>query len=182
MAMPSVHIYVDAGLRARMDALEGEVNWSRVAAEAFERELDRREALGAEGSQGLEEVVERLARSRARSAGQRERQAREAGGRWAREKAEWDHLLAIEDLAASWERNPERVAAARPEALVAALWRALENEQGPTDETDLAWWLDTLGLPPEPTTAELRAFVEGALALFHLVRARIAAGEGDAAC
>lgn len=181
MAMPSVHIYVDADLRARMDALSGKVNWSRVAAEAFERELDRREVLGREDVEGLEQAVERLARSRARSAGLRERQAREAGGRWAREQAEWDQLLAIEDLAVNWERNPERVATARPEALVAALWRALEDdEQGPGDATDLAWWLDTLGLPPEPSAAELRAFVEGALAIFHLVRARIAASEVDA--
>ena len=83
-----INLSVPSALKARMDA-EPDINWSRLASAAFERELDDRD------------VARRLA-----STDDREQRGRTAGTRWARKRATRKQLRGVADMVASdgWGR------------------------------------------------------------------------------
>jgi hypothetical protein len=83
-------------LKARMDAVEAPVNWSSVAAQAFEQKLLELESKKEVGS--MDEVIARL-----KAADELDRKAeyqdgRKAGDRWAREDARPRQLRALSSL------------------------------------------------------------------------------------
>jgi hypothetical protein len=88
-------ITIPQKLKDQMDALEAQVNWSAVAAEAFQRKVAEVRS-GKERLTVKSQVIERL-----RKAGQADPQGfeagRAAGRKWAEEKALPRHLRALEN-------------------------------------------------------------------------------------
>jgi hypothetical protein len=88
--MPRVSIYVSDALKERMDAESKPVNWSQVAAAAFDAkliELGSRREIGS-----MTEVIERMRASKAELENAEVRAGQAAGVRWAKSHATWGQL------------------------------------------------------------------------------------------
>lgn len=82
-----MNISIPHSLKQRMDEYAQEVVWSNVAAEAFDRQVRELETRKKELS-GMEKVVERLRKSREKSADEHYQRGVEYGKEWAKEGAE----------------------------------------------------------------------------------------------
>ena len=89
-------VYVGESLGERMAAIGDTVNWSRVAAEAFEKKLA--EIAMERKGRTMEDVVQRLRASKLESESQEERRARAAGQEWAKHHAEWPELERVAEM------------------------------------------------------------------------------------
>jgi hypothetical protein len=87
-------ISIPASLKARMDAATEEINWSAVAAHAFEARLA--EIITKRGAKDMQEVIARLKASKAKSDDATQHEAEGAGRQWAMNQAEaiWLQRLA----------------------------------------------------------------------------------------
>jgi hypothetical protein len=89
-------ISIPQDLKRRMDAVEGQVNWSAVAAFAFEEKLA--EIASRRKEKSLDDVIQRLRASRLRSDNSNYRAGEEAGERWAEREAEAEQLKNLADF------------------------------------------------------------------------------------
>src|SRR5262245_60643039 len=90
------NVSLPRGLKARMDAVKVPVNWSAVAAEAFERkllELESRREVG-----NMDEVLARLKAAAALDGKEDYQEGRVAGEAWAKEGARPKQLRGLEQL------------------------------------------------------------------------------------
>jgi hypothetical protein len=89
-------ISIPQDLKRRMDAVEGQVNWSAVAAFAFEEKLA--EITSRRKEKSLDNVIQRLRASRLRSDNSNYLAGEEAGRRWAEREAEAEQLKNLADF------------------------------------------------------------------------------------
>jgi hypothetical protein len=89
-------ISVPRGLKARMDAADPSVNWSRTAAQAFEAKLLELEARSKE-SATMDDVIVRLKAAAELEANEDYQSGMEAGRAWAREDASPKELRRLSD-------------------------------------------------------------------------------------
>ena len=94
--MANMNIDLSDALRARMEPAWEVVDWSKVAAGAFELRLA--EIAAAVGSKSLSDVVQRLRGTRLGRESDSERIGRDAGTRWAKDTATWAELERLADL------------------------------------------------------------------------------------
>jgi hypothetical protein len=87
------NIAIPANVKRRMDRVREPVDWSAVAAQAFEAKLDEL-AAGIEGRM-LHEVIERLRASKAQLQNGDFREGRIAGRKWAEKHADARQLLRL---------------------------------------------------------------------------------------
>jgi hypothetical protein len=78
-----------------MDRVKEPVNWSAVAAEAFELKLGEFARLKKEKT--MENVIERLRASKIQRGNTLEKEGREIGAQWAKDQAEYDELERVAD-------------------------------------------------------------------------------------
>lgn len=98
-------ISLSAALKSRMDAIKDQVNWSAIAARAFECKLA--EFAAAKETKEMSDVIARLRQSRLESMDVNFREGKRRGDFWAREHAEFSELKSLEDLWRFLEREPE---------------------------------------------------------------------------
>ena len=89
--MPRIQLYIPDDLKARMDAVSDQVNWSPIARKAFEDELARI-ARRQEMSADLAGVVERLRTSKLGAAKDATEEGFVAGRAWAKGVAQYAEL------------------------------------------------------------------------------------------
>jgi hypothetical protein len=162
--MAKLSVYVPDALRERMDAV-GEVNWSKVAATAFEKEV-----LKLERSRAMGDVIERLRASR-NNVDFEERQAGAAEGReWAERRAEYDELQRLaEILQSEWDFEDAPGGAFSASEHLACAISGVD-----TDRRTAGDFWEHVGHgydnPPYGRPAYLRAFAEAAVEVFEQVR------------
>jgi hypothetical protein len=91
--MATMNISLPDELKERMEGIAG-VKWSRVAAEAFEREVNSRTLKGND----MQAAIERLKTSRVKVEETDRQSGIECGKSWAMKDAEWDQLVAVAEL------------------------------------------------------------------------------------
>jgi hypothetical protein len=154
--MATVNVYVSDDLKAAMG--EHELNWSRLAADAFETaiNLERTKAMSIE--QGS---IERLRVSRVKASDRREAEGVALGKQWAQEQAEYDEL--------------ERVAKIDTDNLMDQEGSfTMELAAALLDESRLSWAevgdaMETLFGRSDPSYAEVCGFINGATEVFDQV-------------
>jgi hypothetical protein len=92
-------ITVPADLKARMEAIDQEVNWSALACQAFEERLA--EIVKTKGNATMEEAIARLRASKRRLESRQYQDGRGAGDRWAKDSAEAEELTRL----AGWRQK-----------------------------------------------------------------------------
>jgi len=155
-------------LKDRMDALREPVNWSGVAAKAYERKLEELDPTPKEFT--MAEAVERLRASREtyvtepafEIAADRYGEGLIAGMAWAREAAEWPALMQLERIAGSaspsqWEKDVN-------------LAEAAQNAIAPGDCE--AFWQERAE-EPAPPARYIHGFTDGALTILDEVKKRL---------
>jgi hypothetical protein len=93
--MARVSISVPDEMKERMDALADRVNWSEAARSAFEREIT---AATMPDDPDIDEVVERLRKSKADSWQANLKKARDEGREWAKKHASYNQLKEVARL------------------------------------------------------------------------------------
>jgi hypothetical protein len=88
-------ITIPPDLKERMDAVKEEVNWSALAARAFEEKLI--EIASRKAEQSVNDVIRRLRASKCRSEDERFKEGEKAGREWAKTKAEYEELDNVGD-------------------------------------------------------------------------------------
>jgi hypothetical protein len=155
--MARVNIYVPADLKARMDAVRRSRNWSEVVRPAILSAVASDEQCkGAEmKTLDLNAVAERLKASKERHLLEKAKIGRERGRSWASEKAEYDELRRVVDVAGGSDRDALA-------GLVAAI-----DPQGQLNNMDLA---AVIGVEERDMSKEYAtAFVVGAAEIFDQV-------------
>src|ERR1035441_5723797 len=94
--MARTTISISDDLKKRMDRIKEPVNWSAVAAQAFELKLG--EIAHHRKEKTMEHVIERLRASKIQSGSNAEKQGREVGIGWAKEAAEFNELRRLSKL------------------------------------------------------------------------------------
>jgi hypothetical protein len=97
-------ISVPKGLKNRMDAVAGQVNWSQVAVRAFEEKLA--EIAAGKRVKNLEDAIQRLRVSKLRGEDKNWQRGYEAGGAWARGESEADELVRAAEFLAEVTNQP----------------------------------------------------------------------------
>src|SRR5688500_11217184 len=92
-----VTISVPRALRERMEAVKGQVNWSAVAARAFEAKLLAIEAANKRGAMSKQEVIKRLRASNGLEGREEYEEGKQAGRRWAESLATLGELRRLDD-------------------------------------------------------------------------------------
>lgn len=177
--MARTSVYVPDDLKARMDAVDDDVNWSALAVVAFEAKLaeiaERRE------NKTMDDVVQRYRASRLKAGSEDFAQGSEAGVSWARESAEWsemdrlgrvgdpDRWLCEEAPGASFlfVIDPAMFDGQDPRRWFRRFPTALRDQIG-------MFWLEQAGSEEGPSTDFVRGFVAGAHGVFSEVRKRLA--------
>jgi hypothetical protein len=166
-------ISISLDLKKRMDAVGESVNWSAVAARAFEDKLA--EIANRRKKTAEEEVLERLRSSIRRYKNEDYKRGDEAGRSWAKQHAEVQEL---ENLASFhpktqmhfWSWGPED----RDDADSAArqVLAAMRPEGRSDRQASKAFWQEVLG-KEHPQGALLEGFVEGVLAFWNEVKDKL---------
>jgi hypothetical protein len=167
-------ISVPADLKARMDAVEEEINWSAVARQAFETklaELIRRKAVT-----DVKTVIQRLRASKKELSDMKYATGFEAGKAWAMTRASVDEFERLKRYKGGFERSswgwegsfdlPKDVSDYSPAESVAF---AIGGENYNGDRTYAADFWNTIDLDMnEP--AVIRGFADGALEIWDQVK------------
>jgi hypothetical protein len=175
--MAKMTIYLPDKLKARMDAVEG-VNWSPLAARAFEAKLA--EIITLKGAKEMDDVIARLKASKAKTDDASTIRGREAGREWAKDHAEAAELERLEsytegDFGTGWtwsewlnDPGPDSEAFGKDHYLAAAVSGDADN----FDRADGENFWEFVGASDEETSsgAFLVGFVEGALEVWSKVK------------
>ena len=167
-------ITVRADLKAQMDAIEGDVNWSAVACRAFERELA--EIMRRKGAKNVEDAIVRLRSSKQKFENEQYTQGNEAGKEWAKDEAEAEELIRLEQ----WRDGCTH--GEWPDCFVTdgtSAWGASENfvfriwpeEDGNRDAAQNFW--EQRGAEGYPRDEFVRGFAEGALEIWGQVKGKL---------
>jgi hypothetical protein len=97
-------ITLPPGLKARMERVEEHVNWSAVAAQAFEQKLA--EIIQRRGAKTMEDAITRLRASKQKSANEDYQPGYKAGQAWAANRAETIELDRLEEFCQAVESDP----------------------------------------------------------------------------
>ena len=150
-----MNIYVSDSLRDRMRRFDNRLNWSQIAAAAFERALDDIERL----DKIVHPTKRRLAVSRIERAGGIERHATQLGIDWAENDAEDIELRRLADYVKRAERGVSAIRDFRHLAAVVC---------GGPDEPEVWDWSRKVighGIPPDYEAVYAAAFIKAALAV-----------------
>src|SRR5262249_28143611 len=154
-------ITVPPDLKARMDEVEEDVNWSAIACEAFEQKLA--EIIQRRGTVDMTEVIDRLRASKRKHASEQYQQGLEAGQHWARDEAEAEELIQLEKLRDRCWRDWEgffvsggHSAYGVAERFVFAIW---PEENADRDAPQNYW--EQRGFEDYPDDEFIRGFAEG---------------------
>lgn len=148
-----------------MDSLEGTVNWSRIAAEAFERELNRKE------DTTMESVIERLRASKMQRGLDYFALGEARGLEWAKHTAEYGDLRRL-------ERFDVVDMLHKPEARNDLTWAdaiAFQILPGPFAHTQAEaaeFWRSSAGVLEKEhlkSVKFLQGFITGALSIYRTV-------------
>jgi hypothetical protein len=170
-------ISIPATLKARMDELCEGVNWSAVAAQAFEAKVA--EAIAQKGARDMEDVISRLRASKAKSDEQVSQESQKAGRQWAMRWAEatWlERLVEAREATADWDWGAMFNSELNWPHECAYLMMT-GTERGEADHSDVrAFWETAIGddygkYKDDP--AYIEGFLEGAMDLWHEVKDRI---------
>ena len=170
-------ISIPRALKRAMDKAEEPVNWSRIAATAFEQRL--LELAARKQSKSLDDVARRLRNTQQRSTKMSSvfREGYDLGRRWAENEARVDGLTRLEELkdelGADWPSYFKSKAKDRSSACQ-MLAMQLHPEWEEAGDWTLArdWWKD-IGDGDETKAYQadyLRGFAEGALDLWSKVK------------
>ena len=138
MTQVRFNITIPDDLKARMKEVREDVNWSTVAAHAFEQKLA--EILKRKGPKDMKSAIERLRASKQRLDNEEYEAGFEAGQNWAMESAEaweltniaeWKGSFQIGERGGKWEDNDYRLALNSP------CIDAGDDQQVPADLSDI---------------------------------------------
>jgi hypothetical protein len=201
LRMGRIHLYLPDDLRDRMDtaAKASDVNWSSVAATAFELHLA--EIAARKKRTTMKDTVQRLRASRLKTEKRQTNDANKAGMKWTAEEAEWAQLQSLEALFGTWKPaewnswNPKNPVSYKDPArgglpffgpgpagpiyehVLRAICEVLPV-QGDKDvafnlKSDALEWWGKRGGGNEPSPDFVREFVAGALDVFKEVRSQV---------
>ena len=102
--MARINLSIPDGIKQEMDGIDG-INWSSVAAEAFQEVITRNKPRG----DSMNEIKERLMASKARYEKEMMETGETYGRDWAKESAEYEDLLRLRKSEASPESVRELV-------------------------------------------------------------------------
>jgi hypothetical protein len=94
--MARMTISIPNDVRKRMERVKDAVNWSAIAAGAFEHKLG--EIASKQKEKSMENVVARLRASKLTHASHQNKEGYDAGVRWANDTADYDDLVRLRDL------------------------------------------------------------------------------------
>jgi len=94
----AVSVWVSDDLKRRMGKVKGQVNWSAVASEAFDRKLG--EIAATKRKKTMKDVVDRLRASDLEHATDQEKQGRVDGYEWAKHRAQTHELRRLDEYKA----------------------------------------------------------------------------------
>ncbi len=97
----SVSLPAELEQRIRACSEVNRVNWSNVAARAFERELEFHEAMS-KGAKNMKATIERLKRGKADAESKDRAEGVEIGKKWATDSAEYDELVGVASIDSDW--------------------------------------------------------------------------------
>jgi hypothetical protein len=172
-------ITVRADLKARIDDVKGEANWSAVACRAFEQELA--EITRRKGANAVKETIERLRASRRRLNDDRFQEGFAMGQTWAKLSAEAGELERLAELrdrsrqdSRGWQGNfdlPDGAGAYSAAERIAfvILGGDCVGDRGEASN----FWEQQVGQEKHPPDEFVRGFAEGALEVWDLVKDEI---------
>jgi hypothetical protein len=172
-------ITVRADIKARINEVKDEANWSAVACRAFEQELA--EVIKLKGADAVKDTIERLRASRRRLNDDRFQEGFAMGQAWAKVSAEAGELERLADLRDrssqdgwGWEGNfdPPDGASAYSAAERIAFVILAEEYDGDWGEAS-NFWEQQAGQEKHPPDEFVRGFAEGALEIWDLVKDEI---------
>lgn len=176
-------ISLPSALKKRMDAITESVNWSAIAAKAFEAHLKELE-LRKENKE-MAEVIERLRLQRQQQESETFQQGFETGKSWATRKANFSQLQNLEALYNrlsneptydwQWYFNPEDGSNAYSveEYLFFEIEPRFDGERGAASDFWEEFWGDEYRSMNKIDGNWLRGFGEGALSIWNAVKERI---------
>jgi hypothetical protein len=171
-------ITVRADLKARMDEIKEEVNWSAVACLAFERKVA--EIMRRKGVRAMQSTIERLRESKKKPDETRFREGFETGQAWAKNSAEAEELARLAAFHDSCQRNswgwegffqmPEGCSAYSAAEQIA--FQIIGEDQCPGREEASDFW-ESVAHQGRPPGEFVRGFAEGALDVWGQVKDEI---------
>ena len=168
--MPRTSVSISPDLRERMDSVEDPVNWSQVAAEAFEKKLA--EIVRRRTDRTWDRVVARLRASKFEWESDQFRLGREAGIEWAKFGAEWIQLMNLGEANLDREGSVWDATMAAPDDLSDAFLLHVDEQALSEREARSDFW-SRVGVDDRPCTEFLRGFADGALDVLAEVYARM---------
>lgn len=165
--MARQNIYVNDDLKERMDAVREPVNWSEVAADAFEKKLG--EIAQRKKRKTMTDVVQRLRASKLEHESEEEKLGRKAGEEWARDHAAWAELQRSAQMVddQSW-REGVGDAFGLSGNLISHVCPDLHGDRGAQEDFWEAW-----GEERYPPNEFVWSFFEAAAEVFEKVRKQV---------
>jgi len=170
--MPArISIYLADDLRRRMDKVKG-VNWSAVAAEAFERKLG--ELAAQKQEKKMEDVIQRLRASKLEDDSEIVAQGRHDGHAWAKDgatAAELKRLAKYMDRFEAALQGEQFTCGSESDAYCGAERFVFEIDPNAGNDRMVAsdFWEGVTGENEYPDNEYVQAFAEGAMALWSEV-------------
>jgi hypothetical protein len=167
-------ISIPLDLKQRMDATGQGVNWSAVAARAFEDKLA--EIAAAKKEKTVDDVIQRLRASKRRADDEQRKDGFEAGEAWAKDEAETDELERLERFLARLDGEPSfgrdeffSDFGQKTYSTAEGLYFALHPEDDRDRRAAEHFWEEALGDNVELASNDsfLRGFAEGAVELWQ---------------
>jgi hypothetical protein len=164
-------ITVPPELKARMDTVEEEVNWSAVAAQAFEQRLAQ--IIQQKGPANVDEVIKRLRASKKRIANKRYHQGNQDGAQWARTSAEVDELERLESSASGWSDYFFREYPQQGNVVAHAVTEQVLGDKCEGDWALVKEYTERIFGSKHPDPEYVRGFVKGAVEVWRSVEDRV---------
>jgi hypothetical protein len=169
-------ITVPADLKARMDEVDESVNWSAIAAQAFEQKLA--EITKRRGAKDMKDVINRLRASKKQFVNDQYQAGYDAGQEWAKDSADAGELILLRQWKNSagndWNAcfaTGENDAYGACEKFVFTIWPEHDGDRQMAKE----FWENNAseGQSDHPEDTYVLGFAEGALAIWEEVEDQI---------
>jgi hypothetical protein len=166
-------------LKARMDAVKVPVNWSAVAAQAFEAKL--LELASKKGAKGMDEVIARMKAAEKLDSNEDYQKGWAAGERWAKEEARPKQLRDLDKRLGAWQHDIEEALSAWTNGMNKGIAHGLFTAIHPLKEdvdrhTVACFWEVAIGDNGEELIEDwdyARGFIEGALDVWEKVEGKL---------
>jgi hypothetical protein len=173
-----MNISVPRDLKARMDAVSASVNWSAIAAPAFEAKLLELEAKG--NPKSMQEVIARLKAADEADANEERQKGREVGERWAKRGARPRQLRRLDELISNSPYELEVCLLGFDKhvyGIAGGLYRAIHGRQNDIENIAVeTFWENIVGENGRDRMEDLdfaSGFCEGALEVWDQVRSEV---------